>query len=175
MRFEIYGKNVVITDGMRTKIEKKLSFLNKYLLIDPETIARVVVKVYPQIQKIEVTIPTKVGQLRAEVEHEDLYAAIDLSIDKLEDQIRRQKTRLSRKHRDKLARSFIEEDTDILKENDVPVKTKTINAEKMDLETAIMQMELLGHSFFIYTDDETNLVSVVYLRNDGNYGLLEVE
>ena len=96
MKFEIIGKNVSITEAMRQKIEKKLSFLDKYLLIDPETRARVVVRTYPLTQKIEVTIPTKVGILRTEVEHEDLYAAIDLAIDKLEDQVRRQKTRLSR-------------------------------------------------------------------------------
>ena len=103
MKFEIVGKNVSITEAMRQKIEKKLSFLDKYLLIDPETRARVVVRTYPLTQKIEVTIPTKVGILRTEVEHEDLYAAIDLAIDKLEDQVRRQKTRLSRRHREKLA------------------------------------------------------------------------
>lgn len=175
MRFEIVGQNVSVTEGMRVKIETKLSFLDKYLLIDPETIARVVVKVHPNCQKIEVTIPTKIGQLRAEVEHEDLYAAIDLAIDKLEDQIRRQKTRLSRKHKDKLAEAFVEEDIDKLSEKDIPVKTKTIVAEEMDLEEAILKMEMLGHSFFIYTDSETETVSVVYRRNKGGYGLIETE
>ncbi len=175
MRFEIVGKNVPVTDAMRSKIENKLSFLDKYLLIDPETIARVVVRVYPNSQKIEVTIPTRVGQLRSEVVHEDLYAAIDLSIDKLEDQIRRQKTRLSRKHKDKLAKAFIEEDTKVLQEVDIPVKTKTIKAEMMDMEEAIMKMEMLGHSFFIYTDSETDTVSVVYRRHSGGYGLIETE
>ena len=72
MKFEIVGKNVSITEAMRQKIERKLSFLDKYLLIDPETRARVVVRTYPLTQKIEVTIPTKVGILRTEVEHEDL-------------------------------------------------------------------------------------------------------
>ena len=175
MKFEIVGKNVSITEGMREKIEKKLSFLDKYLLIDPQTRARVVVRTYPLTQKIEVTIPTKVGILRTEVEHEDLYAAIDLAIDKLEDQIRRQKTRLSRRHREKLAMSFIEEDSEKLNDTDIPVRTKTIKAEKMDLEEAIMRMEMLGHSFFIYTDEETDSVSVVYRRNNGGYGLIETE
>ncbi|MCF0108506.1 MAG: ribosome-associated translation inhibitor RaiA [Erysipelotrichaceae bacterium] len=175
MRFEIVGKNIVITDGMRTKIEKKLSFLDKYLLIDPDTIARVVCRVYPQGQKIEVTIPSKIGQLRAEVVHDDFYAAIDLAIDKLEDQIRKQKTRLSRRHRDSLAESFIETDEELLNETDTPVKTKTINPEKMDLEEAIVKMEMLGHSFFIYTDNETETVAVVYKRDNGGYGLIETE
>ncbi|MEG1461909.1 MAG: ribosome-associated translation inhibitor RaiA [Anaerorhabdus sp.] len=166
MRFEIVGQNVSITEGMRTKIENKLSFLDKYLLIDEDTIARVVVKVHPTTQKIEVTIPSKVGILRA---------AIDLAIDKLEDQIRRQKTRLSRKHKDKLAMAFIEEDIETLSKKDVPVKTKTIKAEVMDLDEAILRMEMLGHSFFIYTDNESETVSVVYRREKGGYGLIETE
>ena len=123
MKFEIVGKNVSITEAMRQKIERKLSFLDKYLLIDPETRARVVVRTYPLTQKIEVTIPTKVGILRTEVEHEDLYAAIDLAIDKLEDQVRRQKTRLSRRHREKLALSFVEQDNVKLDQGDIAVLT----------------------------------------------------
>ena len=175
MRFEIVGKNISVTEGMRTKIEEKLSFLDKYILIDPNVIARVVCRVYPNTQKIEVTIPTKVGILRAEVEHEDFYAAIDLAIDKLEDQIRRQKTRLSRRHKDSLAESFIEKDEKVLEEEDIAVKTKIITPEKMDLEEAIMRMEMLGHSFFIYVDNENDEIAVVYRRNDGKYGLIETE
>ena len=175
MRFEIVGKNISVTEGMRTKIEEKLGFLDKYILIDPNVIARVVCRVYPNTQKIEVTIPTKVGILRAEVEHEDFYAAIDLAIDKLEDQIRRQKTRLSRRHKDSLAESFIEKDVKVLEEEDIAVKTKTITPEKMDLEEAIMRMEMLGHSFFIYVDNENDEIAVVYRRNDGKYGLIETE
>ena len=175
MRFEIVGKNISVTEGLRTKIEEKLGFLDKYILIDPNVIARVVCRVYPNTQKIEVTIPTKVGILRAEVEHEDFYAAIDLAIDKLEDQIRRQKTRLSRRHKDSLAESFIEKDEKVLEEEDIAVKTKTITPEKMDLEEAIMRMEMLGHSFFIYVDNENDEIAVVYRRNDGKYGLIETE
>lgn len=175
MKFEIYGKNVTVTEAMRSKIEKKLSFLDKYLLIDDDTTARVVVRVYPTTQKVEVTIPTKVGQLRTEVMHEDFYAAMDLAIDKLEDQIRRQKTKLSRRHKEKLALSFVENDVDIFNKKDEIVRTKTINAEAMDVEEAIIRMEMLGHSFFVYTDNDTEKVAVVYKRNDGGYGLLETE
>ena len=171
MRFEIVGKNVKVTEGMRTKIEQKLSFLDKYLLIDSDVVARVVVRVYPTTQKIEVTIPTKVGTLRTE----DLYAAIDLAIDKLEDQIRRQKTRLSRRHREALAESFIEEDDDLLKKGDVAVKTKSITVSDMDLEEAITRMEMLDHDFFIYNDSEDDQIAVVYRRHEGGYGLIEVE
>ncbi|MBR2846101.1 MAG: ribosome-associated translation inhibitor RaiA [Solobacterium sp.] len=174
MRFEIIGKNITITDLMRSKIEKKLSALEKYLLIDPDTKARVVARVYPNSQKIEVTIPTKVGILRSEVTHEDLYAAIDIAVDKLEDQLRRQKTRLNRRHRESLAEAFLEEAAEA-EERVVPVKTKTIQATKLDLDEAIMQMELSSHNFYIYTDEDTGRISVVYLRNDGEYGLIEVE
>lgn len=174
MRFEIIGKNISVTDAMKAVVEKKLSNLDKYLIIDESTIARVVVRVYPTTQKIEVTIPTKVGLLRTEVVHEDLYAAIDLAVDKLEDQIRRQKTRLSRRHKDSLAENFINEEI-AKEEKDIPVKTKTIHADKMDLDEAIMQMELSGHDFYIYTDEETDTISVVYIRNDGGYGLIETK
>ena len=173
MRFEIVGKNVTITEPMRAKIEKKLSGLQKYLLIDPDTTARVVVRVYPASQKIEVTIPTRVGILRTEVEHEDIYSAVDIALDKLEDQLRRQKTRLNRRHRDSLAETFILEEEE--EEIDIPVKTKTLAAERMDLEEAIMQMELSNHDFYIYTDDESDRISVVYRRNNGGYGLIETE
>ena len=173
MRFEIVGKNVTITEPMRAKIEKKLSGLQKYLLIDPDTTARVVARVYPASQKIEVTIPTRVGILRTEVEHEDIYSAVDIALDKLEDQLRRQKTRLNRRHRDSLAETFILEEEE--EEIDIPVKTKTLAAEGMDLEEAIMQMELSNHDFYIYTDDESDRISVVYRRNNGGYGLIETE
>ena len=94
MRFEIVGKNVTVTPAMKEKIEKKISSLSKYLIIDDDTIVRVVARVYPNSQKVEVTIPTKIGILRTEVVNDDFYAAVDLAIDKLEDQIRRQKTRI---------------------------------------------------------------------------------
>jgi len=176
MKFNIHGKNVSITDAMKERIEKKLSFLEKYLLIDAETTANVVVKVYPIYQKIEVTIPTKIGLLRAEATHDDFYSAIDIAIDRLENQIRRQKTRLSRKYQDKLALAFIDGEEygeEVVLEDDVLVRTKQIHPEFMDMEEAILRMEMLGHSFFIYTDSDTEKYSVVYKRNDGGYGLLE--
>ena len=174
MKLHIHGKNVTITEAMLQTTQKKLSFLEKYFLIDEETPANVSVKVYPNSMKVEVTILSKIAILRAEVSHEDYYAAIDLAIDKLEDQIRRQKTRLSRKHREKLSKAFIEQidKTEEVKPAGV-VKTKTISAEVMSLDDAIMRMEMLGHSFFIYTDEEDHQISVLYKRHDGGYGLLE--
>ncbi|MEE8807382.1 MAG: ribosome-associated translation inhibitor RaiA [Lactimicrobium sp.] len=175
MRFEIIGKNVSVTPAMREQIEKKLSTLDKYLLIDPNTIARVVARVYPKGQKVEVTIPTKVGILRTEVVDDDFYAAVDRAIDKLEDQIRRQKTRLSRRHKENLAVAFAQEDEQNEEQQEVLVKTKSITADEMDLDDAILQMELSNHDFYIYTDEETGKISVAYRRNDGKYGLIEVD
>lgn len=179
MKVQIYGKNITVTPAIAEKIENKLNLLEKYFIIDESVIANVVVRVYPTKQKIEVTIPTKYAVLRAEVVHDDLYAAIDLAVDKLEDQIRRQKTRLNRKNKDKLAMAFIESD-EVLEDdyddsNDELVRTKTITPDAMDLDEAILRMEMLNHSFFIYKDLETESLAVVYKRYDGGYGLIETE
>ena len=172
MKFIIYGENVTITEEMRGRIEEKLSFLNKYLNVDENTTARVTVKIYGGSLKVEVTIPTKVALLRSEVVHDDFYTAVDLAIDKLEDQIRKQKGRLSRRHKDSLAENFI--NADIEPERDVEVRTKTVYAEEMVLDEAIMRMEMLSHSFFIYKDIDEDRIAVVYKRNDGRYGLIEI-
>lgn len=109
MLVTIQGKNVQITDAMRERAEKKLSMIDKYFKEDQETVARILVKIYNEYQKVEVTVDSPVGLLRAEVKENDFYSALDRAIDKLEDQIRRQKTRLSRKHNDKLSVAFLEE------------------------------------------------------------------
>lgn len=170
MKFAIYGENVTVTEEMKTKIESKLSFLSKYVAVDEETTARFTVKVYGGALKVEVAIPTKVGLLRSEVVHDDFATAVDIVIDKLEDQIRKQKGRLSRRHKDSLAEAFVEENV----EEDIPVRTKTIYADEMVLDEAIMRMEMLSHSFFIYKDADSEKIAVVYKRNDGGYGLIEV-
>lgn len=177
MKAQIYGKNITVTPAIAEKIEKKLNHLEKYFIIDENVIANVVVRVYPNKQKIEVTIPTKFAVLRAEVVHDDLYAAIDLAIDKLEDQIRRQKTRLTRKNKEKLAYAFLETEEldEEYDEADEVVKTKSIVPDTMELDEAIMRMEMLNHNFFIYRDDETKEIAVVYKRHDGGYGLIETE
>ena len=172
MKFAIYGENVTINDKMREQIEDRLSDLNKYVVIDESQSAKVTVKVYEgNSLKVEVNVPTKVGLLRSEVVHEDFSTAVDLAINKLEDQIRRQKGRLSRRHKDSLAESFYEEDNN---EEDTPVRTKTIYADEMILDEAIMRMEMLSHSFFIYKDVDAEKLAVVYKRNDGGYGLIEI-
>lgn len=172
MKFTIYGENVTIKDEMREKIETKLQFLTKYFTIDENTTARVTVKKYLDSLKIEVTVPTKAGLVRSEIISNDFENGIDLAIDKLEDMIRKQKTRLSRRHKESLASSFIEDNG---LEEDVPVRTKTVYAEEMVLDEAIMRMEMLSHSFFVYKDADSNNIALVYKRNDGQYGLLEIK
>jgi putative sigma-54 modulation protein len=175
MKVNIVGKNVKVTPAIAEKVNKKLDHLTKYFLIDDNVTAKVLIRTYPVGQKIEVTIPTKYAILRAEVVDDDLYAAIDLAIDKLEDQIRRQKTRLQRKNRLSLAEAFLDEEESAGDDIDEVVKTKSIEPQEMSLDEAIMKMELLGHDFFIYTDDETEKIAVVYKRKDGDYGLIETE
>ena len=172
MKFSVYGENVTVNDEMRGKIETKLSELNKYVLIDESASAKVTVKIYGgNSLKVEVGVPSKIGLLRSEVVHDDFSTSIDLAIDKLEDQIRRQKGRLSRRHKDSISESFFEENDD----KDIPVRTKSVYADEMILDDAIMRMEMLSHSFFIYKDADSEKVAVVYKRNDGGYGLIEVE
>jgi putative sigma-54 modulation protein len=176
MKVNIRGKNITLTEGIESKIKKKLATLDKYFIMSDNVEAKVLVRTYPLSQKIEVTIPTEYVLLRAEVVDNDLYNAIDLVIDKLEGQIRKYKTRLNRKSKDnKLAFNVASIEPLEEEEEDVVVKTKSINPKPMDLEEAIMQMELIGHTFFVYKDTETNLISVVYKRHDGGYGLIETE
>ncbi len=171
MKFAIYGENVTVTDAMREKIEDRLSQLSKYVVIDEAQSARVTVKIHGDALKVEVNVPTKVGLMRSEVVHQDFSTAVDLAIDKLEDQIRRQKGRLSRRHKESLAETFYEDSSE---EMDTPVRTKTIYADEMILDEAIMRMEMLSHSFFIYKDADSEKLAVVYKRNDGGYGLIEI-
>ena len=135
-------------------------------------------RIQPDKQKIEVTVPTRCAILRTEVADDDLYKAIDRAIDKLEDQIRRQKTRIEKKkNHSPLSEAFIDvelyEDAPV--DEDEVVRTKSIVPAFMSLDEAIAKMELLDHDFFIYTDDETRKIAVVYRRREGGYGLIETE
>ena len=176
MKITLRGKNIEITEAIEEKVSEKLSKLDKYFIVSENVEAKVLVRTYPYGQKIEVTIPTEYVLLRAEVVDQDLYNAIDLVIDKLEGQIRKYKTRLNRKSKDnKLAFNLASIEPLEEEEEDVLVKTKTITPKPMDMEEAIMQMELIGHSFFVYRDTETDAISIVYRRNDGDYGLIETD
>lgn len=176
MKIKIVGKNLPVTQALEDQITKKLSHLDKYFLFDEDDVAKVLLTTYPAKQKIEVTIPTKFAILRAETSDVDMYNAIDKVVEKLKDQIRRQKTRLHNKKGVPLSEAFLDFDVtgEPLEEEEI-VRTKTVHPQKLSLDEAIAQMNLLDHSFFIYTDDETNKIAVVYCRNDGGYGLIETE
>ena len=144
MKVSIRGKNIALTEGIETKINKKLSMLDKYFIMSDNVEAKVLIRTYPVGQKIEVTIPTEYVLLRAEVVDNDLYNAIDLVIDKLEGQIRKYKTRLSRKSKDnKLELNVASIEPLDHEEEDVIVKTKSISPKPMDMEDD----ELILHKF----------------------------
>ena len=178
MELKIRGDKIKITKSMKDYIEDKLSKLDKYLEKSNDVSANVMVKVRGHEQKVEITIPLKSFILRSEETQEDFYAAVDKTIDKLERQIRKNKTRLMTKH-EKASFDFNFESIDIdkkeEKEQKKVVKRKAIEIKPMSEEDAILQMELLGHEFFMYKDSETMEVAVVYKRKDGNYGVLESE
>ena len=178
MELKIRGDKIKITQSMKDYIEEKLSKLDKYLEKSNDVCANVMVKVRGHEQKVEITIPLKSFILRSEETQEDFYAAVDKTIDKLERQIRKNKTRLMTKH-EKASFDFNFESIDIdkkeEKEQKKVVKRKAIEIKPMSEEEALLQMELLGHEFFMYKDSETMEVAVVYKRKDGNYGVLESE
>ncbi len=179
MKYQIIGKNIEVTDSIRDAIQKKLSRMDKYFVINDEVLCRAVVSAYKVGAKVEITIFTKEMDFRTEVRNNDLYAAVDLAIDKLEDQMRRLKTKMNRNKNEyglgkSLALENIEEASED-DENDVVVRTKSIYLDPMTLDDAITRMEALGHSFFIYLDSDDEEISVAYKRLDGGYGVIQVE
>ena len=178
MKCQIIGRGVSITKAMENRINDKLSGLDKYIVVSNGDVdCRVVVNNLKLGQKLEVTITSKYVTLRAEVASDDLYSAIDEVYEKLEDQIRRAKTKMSRKGKESFARAIALDAVEAVEadKKDVLVRTKSIKVEEMDIDSAIAQMTLLGHDFYIYKDDETEEVAVVYKRKQGGYGLIEVE
>ncbi len=172
MKVEIVGKNGFNpSDANKEYALKKLKKLEA-LLPDQENLqARVVCKVYKTYHKVEVTIPAKNIILRAEVQEEDVYAAIDGAMDKLMSQIRRYNDRTKDKLGKKGIRSVETNNVDFSRHS--VVRDKTVDLEPMTRDEAIDQMELLGHDFFIYLDKETRRTNVIYVRDDGDYAVIE--
>ena len=173
MKYNIRGDKMAITDAIKEYAETKLGKLEKYFK-DKGITANVLTKVRGNSQIVEVTIPTSKFILRSEEENEDLYAAIDLVTDKLERQIRKNKTRLNKSVKDNIKEFNF--DFEIEKDEEKKekiVKRKNIEMKPMDEEEAILEMELLGHNFFVYKDMDTDNICVLYKRKDGNYGLIE--
>lgn len=179
MKYQIIGKNIKITEGISAAIEKKLHKMDKYFLINDEVDCRVVCSTHETEQKIEVTIFLPQMPLRAEVTSQDLYAALDIAVDRLEGQMRKIKTRMDRSNnRMSLAESIDFEQVQTEKEpeeKDVVVRAKSYYLQAMDIEEAITRMQALGHDFFLYLDKEDDRISVVYNRRDGGYGVIQAE
>ena len=184
IRVEIRGENIEVTDAIREHVEEKVAKLERYFNDVPNTHAHVNIKVRNNKRgKIEITIPMKGLTLRAEEVHDDLYAAIDLVIDKLERQIRKHKTKINRKFREKNPDADFfnvsafengKEENDTDNDDDITIfRSKEFTLKPMDSEEAVLQMNMLGHDFFVFNDRETDGTSIEYRRKDGKYGLIE--
>jgi putative sigma-54 modulation protein len=179
MKFSIRGEHLEVTAALRDYVEKKLSRLERYFEAPLVSEVNVTLNVVKGLQIVEVTIPLAGVVLRAEEKNNDMYASIDLVVDKLERQIRKHKTKANRKIRqDGGMRDLfrVESPTVALleEEDDLElVRTKQFDLKPMDVEEAILQMNLVGHSFYVFANMDTAKVNVVYKRNDGKYGLIE--
>ena len=174
MKFIILGKNIEVTPGLKTAVEDKIGKLEKYFT--PETEAHVTLSVEKDRQKIEVTIPMKGNIIRSEQVSNDMYVSIDLVEEIIERQLKKYKTKLTDKQQS--AGYFKQEylDNDYMDDEDVKIiRSKKFDIKPMYPEDACVQMELLGHNFFVFCNAETDQVNVVYKRKGGTYGLIEPE
>lgn len=174
MRYTISGKNIDITVGLREAVEGKLGKLERYF--SPDTEVQVTMSVEKGRQKVEVTIPVKGSTIRAEQDSNDMYVSIDLVEELIERQIKKYKTKIIDKKQSASAFSdtFIQEEAEPEETINI-VKTKRFAMKPMDPEEACLQMELLGHNFFMFLNAETEQINVVYKRKANSYGLIEPE
>ena len=176
MRIMVRGKNIEVTDALRDYVAKRLGKLEKFFELDD---AQVTLLVERENHVVEVTIPINGMILRGEEETGDMYSSIDLVVDKLEKQLEKYKTKLLDRRPKNLQAPVRELPADLLGQSneaeDMPriVRTKRFAVKPMAVDEAVMQMNLLGHSFFVFTNADTEDVNVVYRRKDGNYGLIE--
>ena len=174
MKFIISGKNITVSQGLRTAVEDKLGKLERYFTPDTEVI--VTLSVEKERQKIEVTIPVKGNIIRSEQVSNDMYVSIDLVEEVIERQLRKYKNKIVDKQQ--AAANFQKEyiDKDYEEEDEVKIiRTKKFGIKPMYQEDACVQMELLGHNFFVFYNAETDQVNVVYKRKGNTYGLIEPE
>lgn len=174
MKFIISGKNIEVTEGLRKAINEKLGKLERYFT--PETEIHVTLSVEKERQKIEVTIPVKGNIIRSEQVSSDMYVSIDLVEEVIERQLRKYKTKIVNKQQGtgNFQKTFVEDD--FIEDEDVKIiRTKRFGIKPMYPEDACVQMELLGHNFFVFFNAETEQVNVVYKRKGNTYGLIEPE
>lgn len=174
MELNIRGDKLVVTKAIKDYVIDKISKLDKYFE-DPSKIkTSVIIRVKNDEQIIEVTVPTSKFTLRAEEKHQDLYAAIDLVVDKLERQIRKNKTKLN-KYKNVIQFNAQLDEIEETEEESKIIKRKNITTKPMDEEEAILQMELLNHDFFVFKNVDEECVSVIYKRKDADYGIINVK
>ena len=174
MRITITGRNIDLTDGLKGAVEDKLGKLEKYFT--PDTDIFVTLSVEKERQKIEVTIPVKGNIIRSEQESNDMYVSIDLVEEVIERQLKKYKKKIISKNQSAASfkKEFIEKETDADDEIRI-IRTKKFDVKPMYPEDACVQMELLGHDFFVFCNAETEKVNVVYKRKGSTYGLIEPE
>jgi len=174
MKFIIVGRNIEVTPGLKAAVEDKLGKLDKYF--NPDTEVHVTLSVEKERQKIEVTIPVKGSIIRSEQVSSDMYVSIDLVEEIIERQLKRYKTKIVDKQQaaTSFSRMYVENDYNDDEEVKI-VRTKKFDIKPMYPEDACIQMELLGHSFFVFCNAETDQVNVVYKRKGDTYGLIEPE
>ena len=173
MKCRIRGERIEVTGAIKEYVESKLSKLDKYFK-SGDIDASVLISLKGKKQSIEVTIPYDKYTLRSEERQDDLYAAIDLVIDKLEGQIRKNKAKL--KKQVKKSEEFFNFDYELEEEEEQinkVVKRKKFEMKPMSEEEAILELDLLDHDFYVYKDEKTGEVNVLYRRKDGNYGIIE--
>ena len=174
MRFIITGRNIDVTEGLKSAVEEKLGKLDRFFA--PETEVNVTLSVEKERQKIEVTIPVKGNIIRSEQVSSDMYVSIDLVEEVIEHQLKKYKNKIVSKQQNAaaFAQEFVDKDYD--DEDDVKIiRTKRFGIKPMDPEEACVQMELLGHNFYVFFNSETEEVNVVYKRKGNTYGLIEPE
>ncbi len=171
MKYNIRGNKIDVTEAISDYIKNKVSKLEKYLDDNDEVEAKAIVSAKGRNQKVEITIWSGKYNIRAEVVNPDLYSAIDLVIDKLERQFKKYRGKLNIK---RAKEEYISEIDELLEEEEQKiVRRKEVYLKPIDEEEAITQMELLGHSFFVFKNVETGKINVVYKRSDSDYGLIE--
>ena len=176
MRYTITGRNIEVTPGLKAAVEKKIGKLEHFFT--PDTEVFVALSAQKDIQKIEVTIPVKGNTIRAEESSTDMYVSIDLLDEIIERQIRRYRKKLIDKKQAALSfsQNFIEEEEEVPYDDEIQiVKTKKFAVKPVNPEEACLQMEMLGHNFYVFLNSETDQVNVVYKRKNGTYGLIEPE
>lgn len=177
MRIKITGRNIELTDGLKAAVEDKLNKLEKYFT--PDTDVYVTLSVEKERQKVEVTIPMKGNYIRSEQVSNDMYVSIDLVEEVIERQLKKYKTRLISKHQNAAAvfkQDFLKAEGEGEEEEEIKIiRSKKFGMKPMYPEDACVQMELLGHDFFVFINAETEDVNVVYKRKGNTYGLIEPE